>query len=122
MLVAAHPNGTIAGFIDFGPPVLNVEGFDTQVYSFYMSPAFQRLGLGQRLFDRCMLDIGSAGSRSVCLDSLAVSPYRRFYKRAGGREIGRDKHKLGDEDFETVIYGWQEIGEMPETEKYEEQI
>jgi hypothetical protein len=52
------------------------------------------------------------GVKSLCLDSLEVSPYRSFYDKMGGKVVGRDGHKLGDKDFETVIYGWSDISSI----------
>ncbi len=108
MIVAEHPTGEIAGFIDFGPSELDT-GKDAQIFSFYFLVPFQGLGIGRRLFEYSIEEIRKAGHRSFCLDSLEVSPYRRFYEKMGGREIGRDKHELGSEDFETVIYGWDHL-------------
>ncbi len=108
MIVAEHASGEIAGFIDFGPPVLST-GRDVQIFSFYLLVPFQRLGLGEKLFRQCIDELMKEGHRSVCLDSLEASPYRRFYEKMGGREIGRDGHKLGAQDFETVIYGWDDV-------------
>lgn len=111
MLIAEHSSGQIAGFIDFGDPVLDV-GHQSQIYSFYLLPAFQRLGLGTHLFRRGFGEMRDQGVTSVCLDALAASPYRGFYEKFGGVEIGRDTHKLGNEDFETVIYGWREMNAL----------
>lgn len=105
MILAEHPCGEIAGFIDYGPPVLDVS-HDSQIYSFYLLKHFQRLGIGGRLFAQCLNEIMQDGHRSVCLDALAISPYRAFYEKMGGKIIGHDGHKLGEEYFETVIYGW----------------
>jgi hypothetical protein len=60
--------------------------------------------------------IARDGHRSLCLDSLEVSPYRAFYEKMGGKTVGRDGHKLGDEEFETVIYGWDDIGKIVNNE------
>ena len=38
-----------------------------------------------------------------------MSPYRRFYEKEGGRIAARDKHHLGEQAFETVIYGWDDL-------------
>ncbi len=111
MLVAEHPVAGIVGFADFGTPVLNVEA-DSQVFSFYFLPEFQGKGLGERLFRRCSAIMAREGSSSICLDSLEVSPYRRFYEKMGASIVGRDSHRLGDEDFATVIYGWKDIGAL----------
>jgi hypothetical protein len=40
---------------------------------------------------------------------LEASPYRTFYEKMGGNVVARDGHKLGDKDFATVIYGWEDI-------------
>jgi 3-deoxy-manno-octulosonate cytidylyltransferase (CMP-KDO synthetase) len=108
MILAEHSNGDIAGFIDFGPPLLDV-GRDVQIYSFYFLKHFQRLGIGQRLFGHCLETIRRNGHRSMCLDVLAVSPYRGFYEKMGGKVIGHDTQNLGEENFETVIYGWDDL-------------
>jgi ribosomal protein S18 acetylase RimI-like enzyme len=108
MFVAEHPTGAIAGFIDFGDPVLQVD-HDVQVYSFYLLPQFQRLGLGEKLFRHCIREMKKRGYKRLCLDSLEASPYRAFYSKMGGTIIGHDGHKLGEEDFPTVIYGWDDL-------------
>ena len=111
MLVAEHPNHGIVGFGDFGEPKLP-GNFDAQIFSFYFLPEFQRKGLGERLFRRCVDRILRAGKRSLCLDALEVSPYRTFYDKMGGKVVGRDGHDLGNRYFETVIYGWEDISSI----------
>jgi len=111
MLVAEHPNEGIIGFADFGKPKL--EGnFDRQIYSMYLLPKFQRRGFGTRLFKRCVRRMLRENVRTLCLDSLQVSPYRLFYEKIGGRVIGTDVHKLGNAEFPTVIYGWGDITQI----------
>lgn len=111
MLVAEHREKGIVGFADFGTPKLPGE-FDAQIYSFYFLPEFQRQGLGSRLFQRCVAKMSGVGVKSLCLDSLEVSPYRPFYEKLGGKIVGRACHLLGDADFETVIYGWDDISKL----------
>lgn len=111
MLVAEHSDNGIVGFADFGTPKLP-GNFDAQIFSFYFLLEFQRQGLGERLFRRCVAQMSRNNVRSMCLDSLEVSPYRAFYEKLGGKIFGRDSHKLGNEDFETVIYGWDDISKI----------
>lgn len=108
MIVAEHPQEGLVGFADFGQPILAVD-FAAQIYSFYFLPEFQRKGLGERLFRRCVGEMLDEGVASLCLDSLAASPYRQFYSKMGGEIVGHDGHKLGEEYFETVIYGWENL-------------
>jgi hypothetical protein len=50
--------------------------------------------------------------KTLCLDSLEVSPYRTFYEKLGGRVVAGDGHKLGEKDFKTVIYAWDDISKI----------
>ena len=111
MLVVEHPTEGIVGFADFGTPKLDT-GHDAQIYSIYFLPEYQRSGLGSRLFKRCLSRMLRDDVKSLCLDSLEVSPYRSFYEKLGGRVVGRDAHKLGDKNFETVIYGWEDVSKI----------
>jgi ribosomal protein S18 acetylase RimI-like enzyme len=106
LLVAEDPTHGIVGFIDFGDPQSENFGYGARIYSFYFLPEFQRRGLGSKLFKACVLRLAEAGYNSVCLDTLEMSPYRRFYDKHGGTIVARDKHKLGQMEFPTVIYGW----------------
>jgi 3-deoxy-manno-octulosonate cytidylyltransferase (CMP-KDO synthetase) len=111
MFVAEHPEAGIVGFADLGTPVL-AGGFDAQIFSFYFLPEFQRRGFGKRLFGRITERLRANGVKSLCLDSLELSPYRAFYEKHGGKVVGQDSHKLGDEEFATVIYGWEDISKL----------
>lgn len=108
MFAAELEGRGIVGFADCGVSSLRND-YDAQIFSFYLLPEFQRKGFGERLFRRCIRQLQAFGHRSLCLDSLAVSPYRRFYEKMGGRIIGHDSHRLSDQDFETVIYGWDDM-------------
>lgn len=109
-LLVAEKNGDgIVGFIDFGRPDFENYGYDARVFSFYLLPEYQRCGLGRRLFESCFRQMADEGYDSVCLDTLEMSPYRKFYERNGGKVVARDSHKLGDQVFATVVYGWDEL-------------
>jgi 3-deoxy-manno-octulosonate cytidylyltransferase (CMP-KDO synthetase) len=109
LLVAEQPNHGVVGFIDFGKPDFENYGYDARVFSFYLLPEFQRLGLGWRLFENCFDQMVDEGYTSACLDTLEMSPYRRFYEKHGGKIIAKESHKLGDKEFATVIYGWERL-------------
>ena len=109
LLVADEPNRGVVGFIDFGTPDFENYGYQARVYSFYLLPEFQRMGLGARLFENCFRTMAADGYASMCLDTLEMSPYRGFYEKHGGKVVARDSHKLGDVEYPTVIYGWEEL-------------
>lgn len=109
MLVAEDREKGIVGFIDFGKPDFENFGYDARIFSFYFLPEFQRRGLGERLFKTCIERIAEEGFKSVCLDTLEMSPYRRFYEKHSGTIVARDKHSLGEREFATIIYGWNAL-------------
>ena len=109
MLVADDEKNGVIGFIDFGKPDFDNYGYDARIYSFYFLPEYQRRGLGSRLFKACVKKVMDDGHRSVCLDTLKLSPFRGFYDKQGGTIVAYDKHLLGDQMFETIIYGWNDL-------------
>jgi len=109
LLVAETATGKMIGFIDCGPPVLENVGSERQIYSLYVLPEFHRLGVGKSLFDACVSRLVDDGFSSVCLDTVEASPYRKFYDRIGGRVVGNDKHTIGGEEMETIIYAWDDL-------------
>jgi len=109
MLVADDERHGVVGFIDFGKPDFDNFGYEARIYSFYFLPEFQRRGLGKKLFKACVKKVADDGYGSVCLDTLKLSPYRSFYDKRGGRVVAYDKHLLGKQMFETVIYGWNDL-------------
>jgi 3-deoxy-manno-octulosonate cytidylyltransferase (CMP-KDO synthetase) len=109
LLVAEQADKGVVGFIDFGRPDFENYGFDARIFSFYLLPEFQRCGVGHRLFENCFKQMAAEGHTSACLDTLEMSPYRKFYEKHGGKVIAHDSHKLGDEEYATVIYGWEDL-------------
>lgn len=109
LLVADQRDQGVVGFIDFGRPDFENYGYDARVFSFYLLPQFQRSGLGRRLFRNCFEEMIKEGFGSMCLDTLEMSPYRKFYEKNGGKIVARDSHKLGDKEYATVIYGWENL-------------
>ena len=109
MFVAETAKGEIVGFADFGRASREDFGFDAELFAIYLLPEFQRKGVGGELFKLGVRDLLEKGRKSMCLQALFKSPYRAFYEKLGGKVIGKSAHKLGDADFETVYYGWEDL-------------
>ena len=109
MFVAETAEGKIVGFADFGRASHEEFGFDAELFAIYLLPEFQRKGVGGGLFKTGVRDLREKGRKSMCLQALADSPYRAFYEKLGGKIIGKSSHKLGDVDYETVYYGWEDL-------------
>ncbi|MGQ0543038.1 MAG: GNAT family N-acetyltransferase [Blastocatellia bacterium] len=109
LFVAENDKNGIVGFIDCGKPVLDKVSHERQIFSFYVLPEFQRMGIGKRLFLECSSQVIDEGCNSLCLDTLEASPFRTFYEKMGGSVLGRGAHKIGEENFATIIYGWDNL-------------
>ena len=108
MFVAEAPGKGIVGFADFGK-AKEGNGFEANLYAIYFLREFQRKGIGGNLFRLCQREMLANGLNSMYLDALEKSPYRIFYEKMRGRVVGTGTHKLGDVEFKTVIYGWDDL-------------
>lgn len=112
MFVAERAGAEAVGYVDFGPPRATRFGaFAAELYSIYVLPEHQRRGVGTRLFRLTADALLARGRRSMYLETLEASPYRRFYERMGGRPAGRGTHQIGGVDFVELAYGWDDLSE-----------
>jgi 3-deoxy-manno-octulosonate cytidylyltransferase (CMP-KDO synthetase) len=109
MFVAETAKGEIAGFVDFGRARHDVSGYDVELFAIYLRPELKGRGIGAGLFKIGVEDLLDRGFTSMYLQALKISPYKNFYEKMGGRVVGENIYKLGDEDFETVFYGWEDL-------------
>ncbi|HSK73056.1 MAG TPA: 3-deoxy-manno-octulosonate cytidylyltransferase [Pyrinomonadaceae bacterium] len=110
MFVAETVENKIVGFADFGESRI-ADSFDAQIYAIYFLPEFQRKGIGGNLFRLCQKEMSARGFKSMCLDTLEISPYRSFYEKMGGQIVGENRHYLAGIEYKTVIYGWSDLNE-----------
>lgn len=108
MFVAETSAKGIVGFADFGKAP-GENSSEADLYAIYFLQEFQRKGIGGNLFRRCQKEMSANGFDSMSLDALEKSPYRKFYEKMGGRVVGAGKHKLGEVEFKTVIYRWDDL-------------
>jgi 3-deoxy-manno-octulosonate cytidylyltransferase (CMP-KDO synthetase) len=112
MFVAEAADGSIAGFVDFGKARHDMPGYDTELFAIYLLPELKGRGVGAELFKHGVRDLLARGFTAMYLQALKVSPYKSFYEKMGGKIIGESIYKLGDEDYETVFYGWEDLSEI----------
>jgi 3-deoxy-manno-octulosonate cytidylyltransferase (CMP-KDO synthetase) len=111
MFVAEDSERGIVGFADFGAPDVKNSRYEAALYAIYLLQEYQRQGIGENLFRLCQKEMISDGFNSMYLDALEASPYRSFYEKMGGHVKGQGNHFLGDIEYQTVIYGWDNLRE-----------
>lgn len=111
IFVAENAAGKIVGFADFGKSRDKNLQHEAELYAIYLLPEIQRKGIGANLFRLCQKEMKDEGFGSMFLVALEVSPYKSFYEKTGGRVVGKGTHDLAEVEFETVIYGWENLSE-----------
>ena len=109
MFVAETAADGIVGFADFGIARESNLGFEAELYAIYLLPEFQGKKIGEHLFKLCQNEMISDGITSMYLMALAISPYKSFYDKMGGKIVEKGNHFLALVEYETVIYGWRNL-------------
>jgi GNAT superfamily N-acetyltransferase len=86
---------------------------DAELYSIYVLKAFQRKGVGLRLFDLAVAAGLARGMNSLYVIVLRDSPYRRFYEKLDGRQIFDSVAGSADDDQAYVVYAWAQLPVLP---------
>lgn len=107
--VAENTEKNIIGFAEYGRARNKKYGCDAELYAIYFLREFQRKGIGSKLFQIGIRDLINSGYESMYLEALVNSPFKSFYEKMGGKLIGQDNFKMDNENFNTVIYGWDDL-------------
>ena len=110
MFVAETAQNEIVGFADFGKARESDFAFQAELYAIYILSEFQGKGIGENLFRLCQREMAVDGINSMYLMALEISPYKSFYEKMGGELIGKGNHFLALVEYETLIYGWKNLG------------
>ncbi len=116
MFVAQGGDGDIVGFADCGPVRVEEAAmpaeYDGELYTIYVLPSHQRLGLGRGLFDRAARHLHETGFHSMLLWAIAANPARRFYDERGGRVVYEGEFFLQGQRIAEVGYGWGNLASI----------
>jgi GNAT superfamily N-acetyltransferase len=109
MYVAEVAGRGVVGFADFGEPREFIDAYEGELYAIYLVPEFQRKGIGERLFNLGVDYFIGCGKGSMYLLALAVSPYRLFYEKMGGRVVGKKQVEIEGVMYDELVYGWNNL-------------
>jgi L-amino acid N-acyltransferase YncA len=109
VLVAETAEGAVVGFGNCGAARPFGLSFTGEVYTLYVLPDYQGVGLGGRLLHALFARLAAGGHRSAVIWVLGANPSRFFYEAMGGRCVAeRDEHLWGV-TLPQAAYGWDDL-------------
>ena len=109
VLVTENEAGELVGFGSCGPNRIPQPPFEGEVYTLYVSPDWQNLGLGRVLLRGLFEELAAAGMTSAFLWVLADNPSRFFYEALGGQPVGQRWENFAGTRLEETAYGWTDL-------------
>ncbi|MBV9571781.1 MAG: GNAT family N-acetyltransferase [Alphaproteobacteria bacterium] len=109
VLVAECVGVGLIGMASFGPARDNAVGFDGEVYTLYVDPAFYGCGSGRILLEGAFLSLRKRGHSSCVIWAHAKNPVRFFYEAMGGRLIAERTVRLMGDPVPENAFGWPKL-------------
>jgi GNAT superfamily N-acetyltransferase len=103
---AAHGPIGLAGF---GAARDRGLGFDGEVYTLYVAPAFLGQGAGRALLHGAFAALKQRAFRSCLIWSHAQNNACFFYEAMGGARIGSRQVMLGGQEVGEIAFGWKRL-------------
>ncbi|MDE2111342.1 MAG: GNAT family N-acetyltransferase [Alphaproteobacteria bacterium] len=109
VLVAESSRYGIIGMASMGPSRDNGLGFDGEIYTLYVDPAFYGRGAGRALLKGAFSALRKSGMSSCVIWAHARNHARFFYEAMGGRLIAERTAKLMGETVPEAAFGWRTL-------------
>jgi ribosomal protein S18 acetylase RimI-like enzyme len=115
VFVADDEEMGVVGFGSCGPVRDLPEGLNGtevrvgEVYTLYVEPDFQNLGLGRRLLDALFRQLRADGCDTAVLWMLAENPTRFFYEGLGGVRVGERVDTMAGVDVDEIAFAWRDL-------------
>jgi ribosomal protein S18 acetylase RimI-like enzyme len=109
----AEENGTLTGFVIGGLAGNPPDGYQGEVKTIYILPAYHRMGIGRDLIRTAAEHFARELVPSMFLGVFADNdPARRFYESLGGRKIKEYLDEIRGEKCTIALYGWPSVHEL----------
>jgi L-amino acid N-acyltransferase YncA len=109
VLVAELEKHGVIGQLSAGPARDRTLGFDGEVYTLYIDPAFYGQGAGARLLSGAFARLRKRGSRSCVIWAHAKNNARFFYERMGGRLVAERTARMMGDPVPEIAFGWKTL-------------
>lgn len=98
---------TIVGYATYGRNRARAIPYKGEIYELYLTPEFQGLGFGSKLFRAARSDLARYHCHSMVVWSLAENNRAiAFYRHQGGSVIKRAPEKFGDESRDRIAFAF----------------
>lgn len=112
-IVAEDPRYGVIGFGSYGPNRSKRSNFTGEVFTLYLLPDFQGLGIGQGLLQALFGALAREGHETGLIWVLAANPSRFFYEAMGGKPVASRNTQMGSQTVREVAYGWESVHALP---------
>jgi GNAT superfamily N-acetyltransferase len=109
LFVAENADGEVIGFTGGGLSDEDIKGYAGEIRVIYILEAYQRIGVGRKLFRAAVARLIDKGITSMLVWVFKDSLYREFYEKLGGELIGEKVYEIAGENYLAVGYGWGDI-------------
>ncbi|MGE3245228.1 MAG: N-acetyltransferase family protein [Beijerinckiaceae bacterium] len=99
---------TVVGYATYGRNRARGVPYKGEIYELYLTPEFQGLGFGRRLFRAARADLTRHRCDSVVVWALEDNARAvDFYRHLGGAAIKRAPEKFGNEARDRIAFGFE---------------
>jgi L-amino acid N-acyltransferase YncA len=109
VMVAEIAEHGVIGMTSFGPSRDRGIGFDGEVYTLYVDPAWFGHGAGRALLRGSFTALLARGFSSCVIWAHARNPARFFYEAMGGRIIGERTARMMGDSVPEAAFGWRKL-------------
>lgn len=113
VLVSEDAGGRVVAFGSCGRAGAAGLPFEGEVYTLYVAPGHQGVGIGRPLLRRLFRLLRRQGMKSALVWVLADNPARFFYEAVGGRLVATREERLWGTTVRQLAYGWDDPGAAP---------
>jgi GNAT superfamily N-acetyltransferase len=109
VLVADCASHGVIGMASFGPSRDRGLGFDGEIYTLYVDPAFYGHGTGRALLCGSFELMRGRGYSSCLIWAHAKNPARFFYEKMGGRLVAERTARMMGDAVPEAAFGWKKL-------------
>ncbi|MBY9003371.1 MAG: GNAT family N-acetyltransferase [Candidatus Lokiarchaeota archaeon] len=113
VIFVAEVDEDLVGFIlasqEQQEPTTNSSRYKGELMAIYVSEKIQRKAIGTQLVLKVVSYLIKSNVNSMCVWSLKGNSYSSFYIKLGGKQFDSKPHRIDQNEYTLVGYGWNDI-------------